>query len=47
MGSERRRFMAHMQAAATAADKVFIIIAGNPSGNSPGRDLLPLNQGFN
>lgn len=32
---------------AQAADKVFIIIAGNPSGNSLGRDLLPPNQGFN
>ena len=35
------------QAAAAAADKVFIIIAGNPSGNSLARDLLPPNQGFN
>lgn len=41
-----RRFYG-AQAAATAADKVFIIIAGNPSGNSLGRDLLPPNQGFN
>lgn len=30
-----------------SAGKVFIIIAGNPSGNSLARDLLPLNQGFN
>lgn len=45
MGSERGRF-AHRQRQ-TAADKVFIIIAGNPSGNSLARDLLPLNQGFN
>ena len=34
-------------AAAAAADKVFIIIAGNPSGYSLARDLLPPNQGFN
>lgn len=32
---------------AAAADKVFIIITGNPSGNSLARDLLPPNQGFN
>lgn len=35
------------QAAAAVEDKVFIIIAGNPSGNSLARDLLPPNQGFN
>lgn len=44
-GQRALRFMA--RAAATAADKVFIIIAGNPSGNSLARDLLPPNQGFN
>lgn len=46
MGSEHGPLYG-AQAAATAADKVFIIIAGNPSGNSLARDLLPLNQGFN
>lgn len=45
-GKRARRFMAH-KAAATAANKLVIIIAGNPSGNSLARDLLPSNQGFN
>lgn len=47
MDGERARPLYGAQAVATAADKVFIIIAGNPSGNRLARDLLPLNQGFN